>query len=66
MNSQNEDNLKKRCNVLLLALLGNTELVDKWWQSKNIAFDLKTPEQQWFVDSEAVYNYLLQYNDYNF
>lgn len=62
----NEDNLKKRCNILLFALLGNTELVDKWWKSKNIAFGLKTPEEQLLSDSEAVYKYLLQYNDYNF
>jgi len=33
---------------------------DRWWESYNLAFQ-KTPAEQWVIDPEVVYNYLLSY-----
>jgi hypothetical protein len=42
-------------NSLLLSLLGNSELVAKWWTSPNKAFAGLCPEQ---ANEEAVREYL--------
>jgi hypothetical protein len=34
-------------------------LVNKWWQSPNKAFDMKTAQEQFDIDPEVVYNYLM-------
>jgi hypothetical protein len=34
-------------------------LVEKWWQSPNKAFDMKTAEEQFDIDPKVVYNYLM-------
>jgi hypothetical protein len=34
-------------------------LVEQWWQSKNRAFDMKTPKEQFDIDPEIVYTYLM-------
>jgi hypothetical protein len=31
-------------NKMLMALLGSQEFVDRWWQSPNYAFEMKTPD----------------------
>lgn len=36
---------KEQLDRVLLALLGSVELVEKWWDSPNKAFDLKKPSQ---------------------
>ena len=52
------ENLKKRCDLLLEAMVG-PNLVEKWWQSPNKAFDMKTAEEQFDIDPKVVYNYLM-------
>lgn len=52
------EQMKRRSDVLLTALVGK-ELVEKWWESGNKAFDLKTPYEQWQIDPTVVYNYLM-------
>lgn len=52
--------MRRRCEVLLIGLLGR-ELALKWWDSKNLGFNEATPEEQWAVDPESVYNYLMHY-----
>jgi hypothetical protein len=52
--------MKKRCDVLLIALVGK-DLAPKWWDSRNKAFDDKTPSEQWEIDPQSVYDYLMFY-----
>jgi hypothetical protein len=50
--------LKQRCDCLLTAMLGKDN-VEGWWQSKNKAFDMKTAQEQFDIEPEVVYNYLM-------
>ena len=52
------ENLKKRCDWILTAMLGK-DGVEGWWQSRNKAFDMKTAQEQLDIDPEVVYNYLM-------
>lgn len=45
-------------NRLLASLLGDSELVKKWWHSPNLAFNNLTPLEQWEIDREQVTGYL--------
>ena len=55
-----EENMRMRCDALLLALLG-TPLAKDWWHFRNKAFDMLTPEEVWKTDPTKVYEYLLNY-----
>jgi hypothetical protein len=46
-------------NRILYALLGSQELVQKWWESPNRAFDEMTPNEMLNRDKTRVKNYLL-------
>jgi hypothetical protein len=46
-------------NRILYALLGSEELVQKWWESPNRAFDEMTPNEMLNRDETRVKNYLL-------
>lgn len=52
--------LRKRCDALLTALIGEN-LVDKWWKSPNKAFTDATPEVFFSVAPRTVYNYLMKH-----
>jgi hypothetical protein len=45
---------------MLTAILGKDN-VDAWWQSRNKAFDMKTAQEQFDIDPEVVYKYLLNH-----
>ena len=49
---------KDQLDRCLMAMLGNMELVERWWHSPNHAFDMKTPMES---DWEKVQNYILGY-----
>lgn len=49
---------RKNCDMILTALLGES-LVKAWWNSRNLSFDMLTPEEVWSTDSDKVYKYLL-------
>jgi hypothetical protein len=52
-----------RLNRLLLSLLGKEEFVKTWWDSSNLAFNMKTPKQMFAEEPETVVNYILgQFN----
>lgn len=51
---------KERARVLVIALVGEKDAM-KWWDSRNRAFDMKTPLQQWEEDYLKVYHYLMDY-----
>ena len=64
MNNRSEQQIqiwKQRSNALLIALVGEN-LVDAWWNSKNKAFDNRTPAGQWIEDPESVYDYLMNHS----
>jgi hypothetical protein len=44
---------------MLTAMLGK-DGVEAWWQSPNKAFDMKTAEEQFDIEPEVVYNYLMK------
>ncbi len=51
---------KERLNYLLLCAMGNKELVDRWWQSPNLAFDSNTPEKIYTDDPKRVEDYIVR------
>jgi hypothetical protein len=46
-------------NTVLFSLVGNDELVARWWNSPNKAFDNRTPEDTYKTDKSLVVNYVL-------
>ena len=54
--------MKLKLNKMLFGLLGSEELVSKWWNSPNKAFDLKTPNELWATDDgkKQVIEYIYQ------
>lgn len=54
-------NEKETCDRLLASMLGSWELVDKWWDSPNKAFDGKHPIDVFTTDSKLVINYLFHH-----
>ena len=60
-NTLKSTSVKQRCNVLLIALMGKDH-VDSWWNSRNHAFNMLTGNQQWEIDPESVYSYLLSFS----
>jgi len=57
---QEREKRRNQCNIMLKALLGENNF-QQWWNSKNKAFDDKTPEEVWVEDSEKVFDYLVFY-----
>lgn len=56
-----QDKMAYNANQILKALLGDDELVSRWWISPNRAFDEQTPEDLWNTSKgrNKVYSYLL-------
>jgi len=53
-------------NRYLQAMLGRPDLVDAWWDSKNKAFDGKTPNELYLSGAEGrnrVYHYVIGCSD---
>lgn len=50
--------MRKRCDALLIAMLGKN-LAPQWWHSRNKAFDGKTPEEHWKENPKDVYDYVM-------
>jgi hypothetical protein len=59
-NTLKSTSVKQRCNVLLISLMGKDH-ADTWWSSHNSAFNMLTGNQQWEIDPESVYSYLLSF-----
>lgn len=57
------DDQVDRMNRILMPLLGSDHLVNMWWDSRNIAFDMQTPADVWKYDRQRVFEYIRsQYN----
>jgi hypothetical protein len=50
--------MKQKYNKLLMPLLGKEALVERWWVSKNKAFDMKTPLEMYAEDASRVDKYI--------
>lgn len=48
-------NLTDYCNAMLLALLGDPDLIHPWWTTPNLAFEGQCPDH---VDEQTVKKYL--------
>lgn len=53
-------NSKEKLDKFLLSLLGSEELVHKWWNSPNKAFDMKTPQEVFDRDKDEVKAYVIK------
>lgn len=51
-------NTKQKCDVMLQALLGNKEVIVKWWNTPNKAFNDETPIEVFERDEQLVFKYL--------
>lgn len=56
-------NLRGRSEALVIALVGK-DTSEKWWNSRNRAFDMLTPNQMFEINPDTVYKYLLNYSSY--
>lgn len=52
---------KRKLNIMLFAMLGSDDLVNRWWESPNLAFENKTPNQMCEEDEQQVIDYVLSY-----
>jgi hypothetical protein len=50
--------MKSKYDGLLMSLLGKEVLVERWWVSKNKAFDMKTPLEMYAENANRVDQYL--------
>ena len=50
--------MRSMCDEMLLALLGNVELQEKWWASQNKYFNNRTPNEVWLDKPTSVFGYL--------
>jgi hypothetical protein len=57
---QTRELLKERCDRLLESMLG-LEAAQCWWHTPNRAFAGTTPEGQWILEPNTVYNYLVMH-----
>jgi len=52
---------KTHCNKMLMGLLGSQAMIDQWWLSQNLSFELKTPQEVFDAGAsgqKAVIDYL--------
>jgi len=45
--------LRQQVNRVLLALLGNEDLVQRWWTGPNFHFKLRCPQEVWDESEEG-------------
>jgi hypothetical protein len=52
--------IRQQCNDMLRAMVGEN-IIPKWWDSPNQAFDMQTPKIVFDKDPNKVYTYLAQH-----
>jgi hypothetical protein len=62
LNRPSEHLAKKRSIAIVTALVGK-DMADRWWNSPNKAFNMRTPAGMWIEDYHMVYDYLLRMAD---
>jgi hypothetical protein len=53
------ETLKAALDEALMAMLGSQEFVNNWWNSPNLAFDLKQPKEVFETEPASVQQYVL-------
>ena len=56
--------MKVECDNMLFGLLGSQKYVEQWWQSQNLGFQLRTPQDVFDSGEEGqmnVWNYLSEH-----
>ena len=56
--------IKDDCDKMLKAMLGSDVMVERWWQSPNLYFNMKTPFEVFVQDADSrqsVFNYLSEH-----
>lgn len=53
------ETLRKYCDMYLYAMLGNSELEERWWINPNKGFGGETPEKVFRDSPFTVYSYLV-------
>ena len=62
--NQNYYHTKTHCDDMLKALVGSDALVKQWWESQNLNFNLKTPQEVFDSGEDgqlSVMNYLSEH-----
>lgn len=54
-----EDQMKAICNTMVESLVGE-ENSDVWWDTPNVEFNNRTPNEQWKCGSDAVVYFLME------
>jgi uncharacterized protein (DUF2384 family) len=55
---------KSDCDRMLMSMLGSEKLLNQWWESQNIAFDMKQPIEVFNTSEsgrQSVFNYLSEH-----
>jgi hypothetical protein len=48
-----EPMIKLRLDAILYVILGSTDLVERWWNSPNTAFDNRMPKDVYYQDPQG-------------
>jgi len=48
-------------NRILFAMIGDSHLVNEWWNSQNKAFDYATPKEIYEETPDKVINYVMEH-----
>ena len=50
---------RETLDIMLINILGSTELLSIWWGGQNKAFGYKTPEEVYTANPQKVVDYIL-------
>jgi len=53
------NSLRARLDRVLGSMLGSEDLVRRWWDSPNRAFDMRAPAEVFDTEPDAVVSYIL-------
>jgi len=51
----------EKLNKILMAMIGDSHLVNEWWNSQNKAFDYATPKEIYEETPDKVINYVMEH-----
>lgn len=57
--AEQKQRVKEKLDLILVSLLGSTDMVNLWWLTNNKAFDGFTPAQMYKKDPMRVVSYIL-------
>lgn len=51
---------RARLDGILFAIMGDTTLVEQWWQKPNAAWNMRSPQEVFDDDPESVRDYVFR------